>query len=274
MADSPTCATAPTAAKGVARRIREEGALSARDRERLLATRPTEPMMRNAIRYVAAHATPKNADTVLQHLLSRFDEADADIAHYAAGLVKDGRTYFTHCHSSTVMRAFMDAWAKGRRFTVHNTETRPLLQGRTTATELAAAGIPVVHGMDSAARVLLKGCSAVFFGADALLGDGKVANKIGSEMIAELAHARRIPVYVLASSWKHVRAGSTGFKERLETRAAAEVWDRAPKRVRVENPVFEFIEPRFITAVVTERGIRDPMTSARELARHIVDKID
>jgi len=263
---------ARAAAKGVARRIKEEGKLLARDQERLLSTRPTEPMMRNAVRYLAAHATPKNADSVLQHLLLRFDEADTDIAHYAANLVKDGKTYFTHCHSSTVIRAFMDARTSGRRFTIHNTETRPLFQGRTTATELAAAGIPVIHGVDSAARVLLKGCSAVFLGADALLSDGKVANKIGSEMVAELADARRIPVYVLASSWKHVRAGSASFKEQLETRSATEVWSGAPKRVRVENLAFEFIEPRFITAVVTERGIRDPLTCAREFARHIVDK--
>jgi translation initiation factor 2B subunit (eIF-2B alpha/beta/delta family) len=155
--------------------------------------------------------------------------------------------------------------ARSRTFTVHNTETRPRFQGRKTATELAAAGIPVVHFVDSGARLSLKGASALFLGADALLADGKVANKIGSEMLAELAHSRGIPVYILANSWKFTNVTSAHYKKSLEVRDPQEVWEAIPHGVRVENHAFELIEPRYITAVITELGIRDPYTAAKEL---------
>lgn len=257
------------AVKGLARLAKERASLSLQEEARLLlATRPTEPMMRNAIHYYLSHATKGNHERLVRNIIERFDRGDQRIADYASTLLKEEGTYFTHCHSSTVMAAFHRAKEKGKRLSVHNTETRPRYQGRVTATELAAAGIPVTHGVDSAARLLLKGCDAVLLGADALLKDGKAANKIGSEMIAELAHARRIPVYILAHSWKFEPFTAAAFKERLERRDPKNVWERSPRGVRVLNHAFEFIEPRFITAIITEQGIRDPYTCARELLQH------
>jgi ribose 1,5-bisphosphate isomerase len=245
----------------------------------LLATRPTEPMMRNAVAFFLSRANSQNGARVLEYTMGRLDEADEKIAAYAGGLIKDGAVYFTHCHSSTVTAALVRARKEGKRFTVHNTETRPLYQGRITAQELAAAGIPVVHYVDSAARVALKGCVAVLLGADALLADAKVANKIGSEMVAELASSRAIPVYVLASSWKYDPATSQGYKELLEQRLPEEVWDHAPNGVKVQNDAFELVMPKYVTAIITEHGIRDPVSAIAEIrkrgvARIIDDKTD
>ncbi len=235
--------------------------------DRLLATRPTEPMLRNAVRYYLDHAAGQDPLLVARHLLQEFDIADERIAHYAAAFLKEGGLYFTHCHSSTVVAALLAAWRDGRQFSVHNTETRPLFQGRITAEDLVRAGIPVTHFVDSASRVALKGCGAVFLGADALLADGTVVNKIGSEVIAELAENRRIPVYVLASSWKYAPVGRVAYKRQLEKRPAREVWPDAPRGVTVENPAFELVHPRRITAIITEQGIAEPLTCAHRL-RH------
>ncbi len=267
---------ARAAVEGAAR-LMKAGTWNTKARERLFATRPTEPMMRNAITYLEAYAT-HGVDKVCELLLRRFDEADARIAESAAGLMlsltNDGaRTvreaiYATHCHSSTVVAAFLLAKERGARFTIHNTETRPLFQGRITATELASHGIPVVHFVDSAARLSLKGASALFLGADALLSDGTIVNKIGSELLAELAKARGIPVYVLASSWKYAGTPRTKFKALLEERSPAEVWPDAPRGVTIENPAFEFVSPRLITAIITEEGICPPREQVRRLERH------
>ena len=227
----------------------------------LFATRPTEPMMRNAVEFFLAHADERNRDQVLGLVIDRIEEANSRIAEYAAGLVRTGGVYFTHCHSSTVTHALIAAHKEGKRFAVHNTETRPLYQGRRTAAELAAEGIPVVHYIDSATRVGLRGCAAVFIGADALLADGKVANKIGSEMVAELAFNRDIPVYVLASSWKFDLATSRGYKEALERRPPSEVWPDAPPGVTIKNDAFELVKPKYVTAIITELGIRDPASA-------------
>ena len=202
-----------------------------------------------------------------EHIIRHFDEADEKIARYALGLIKNGHAYFTHCHSTTVTRSFLHAWKGGKRFAVHTTETRPLLQGRRTATELGAAGIPVIHYVDAATRVALKRCSAVFIGADALLTDAKVANKIGSEMVAELAFNRNIPVYILANSWKYEPVAAEKFKAQLELRSTNEVWEQLPAGVRVENPAFELVMPKYITAIITEYGILDPRSAVAEIQR-------
>ncbi len=258
---------ARAAVKGLARYLKEtKKAVPKKFVNQLLKTRSTEPMMQNAIEYFLKHAEPKNADKILAHLLTQFDRADKRIADFASHLIKNKGTYFTHCHSSTVVHAFLTAKKQGKRFEVHNTETRPRFQGRQTAKDLAKAGIPVVHMVDSAARVAVKNCKAVLIGADALLSDGKIVNKIGSEVIAELAHERDIPVYVLASSWKYAHADAAHYKKHLEIRSSDEVWDKAPKNVTVLNNAFEFLNPSFVTAVITEQGIRDPRTLGRELA--------
>ena len=187
---------ARAAVETLARLVSEKGSLDIKKEAELLRkARPTEPMLRNAVDYFLKNATVANAQAVRDKAIAGFDEGDARIASYAAGLIKDKGVYFTHCHSSTVIAAFRFAKLQGKRFIVHNCETRPLYQGRKTAQELAELGIPVMHFVDSAALGALDGCDAVFLGADALNADGSIANKIGSAMIAELAQSRKIPVY-------------------------------------------------------------------------------
>ncbi len=254
------------AIKGMARFAEERPRASLRKAaDRLIATRPTEPMMRNAAAYFLANAERQGASRVRDHLLAQFDAADRLIAAYAAGLVKENACYATHCHSSTVMAAFLEAKRLGKRFTVRNTETRPRFQGRITASELAAAGIPVIHSVDAAMRTELDGCAAVFLGADALLRDGSAANKIGSGLIAELAFSRRIPVFILASSWKYDERSPSGYEATLERRPPSEVWPDAPPRVSVRNTAFEIVDARHITAIITELGIREPRGAIAEI---------
>lgn len=255
---------ARAAVKGLARVARESVDLE-KAAKRLAETRPTEPMLRNAINYFLTHSPNEGAEKTVERLLRGFDEDGEKIGEYAVALMREGATYQTHCHSSTVVRAFLKAKEKGLSFSVHTTETRPLYQGRMTAKQLAKAGIPVDHYVDSGARVALKGCDAVFLGADALLSDANVANKIGSEMIAELAFNRNIPVYILATSWKYDTATHGTFKQELEERDPAELWKGAPKGIKVNNFSFELIHPKYITAIITEFGIRDPFTAAKEL---------
>ena len=87
----------------------------------------------------------------------------------------------------------------------------------------------------------------VFLGADAILKNG-IINKIGSETIAKLAKIEKIPVYIIADSWKF-----TNKKVPQEQRELNEVWDNAPKNIKIKNPAFEFVKKKYITRVVTEK---------------------
>ena len=191
---------------------------SPKSKERLLASRPTEPMM--------------------EHVLS---------------LVKNNDAIFTHCHSTNVNNALIYAKKRGKKFEVYTTETRPLYQGRITALALRKAGIKVTIFVDSAVGIALskeqgtKKVSRVFLGADAITKKG-VINKVGSETVAKLARQEKIPVYIVGDSWKF-----TDKKIPTEQRELDEVWDRAPKGIRIKNPSFEFVDKKYITRIITEK---------------------
>jgi translation initiation factor 2B subunit (eIF-2B alpha/beta/delta family) len=216
-------------------------------KNKLLNSRPTEPMMENVLD-LAGKGIPKN------QILAHFKEAQDKINKKVFRLIKKGDVIFTHCHSTNVVNALIYAKKKGKKFEVYNTETRPLFQGKKTAYELRRAGIKVTMFVDSALGVALskeqgtKKADIVFLGADAITKEG-VVNKIGSEVIANIARDNKIPVYVIADSWKF-----TSSKIPLEHRELNEVWDNAPKKIKIKNPAFEFIEKKYITKVITEEG--------------------
>ena len=238
----------------------------------LIKTRPTEPCMRNSLGYVlsdiekeedAFEVFKKRALSVKRH----FEHTDEKIAQIGAKKIVDKGIVFTHCHSSTVIRILKKAKKNRRRFHVHNTETRPFFQGRITAKELARAGIPVVHYVDSAARLALKKADIMLIGADAITSEGKVINKIGSELFAEVADRYGVPVYVCADSWKFDPKTVFGYETEIEKRPVKEVWPTAPRGVLIDNHAFEKIDSDLITGVISELGIYRPEVFVQEVKR-------
>jgi translation initiation factor 2B subunit (eIF-2B alpha/beta/delta family) len=217
-----------------------------RAKKKLLSLRPTEPMLEKVLNLV----DKKPYKEILRH----FDQAQEKINKQVLKIIKNNDVIFTHCHSTNVIKALIYAKNKGKKFQVYNTETRPLFQGRKTAKELRKARIKTTMFVDAAIRVALtkkqktKKVTRVFLGADALLKSGAI-NKVGSGMIAELAYNNKIPLYIIADSWKF-----TPKKIDIEQRSLNEVWDRAPKNIKIRNPAFEFISKRYIKAIVSELG--------------------
>jgi eIF-2B alpha/beta/delta-like uncharacterized protein len=209
--------------------------------------RPTEPMLVNVL-----NCLEKGEDS--NKILNHFSEAQEKINKSVLKLINKNNILFTHCHSTNVTKSLINAKKKGKKFEVYNTETRPLYQGRKTSKELRTAGIPVTMFIDSAMNVALskdsgtKKVSKIFIGADALVKEG-IINKIGSEMIAILAKKYKIPFYVVADSWKFSK-----IKIPIENRKLNEVWDRAPKNIKIKNPAFEFVPKEYIKGIVSEYG--------------------
>ncbi|MGD9276234.1 MAG: hypothetical protein PVJ67_03615 [Candidatus Pacearchaeota archaeon] len=214
----------------------------------LLSLRPTEPMMENVL-----DMAEKNQD--YKKILQHFDSAQNEINESVFKLIKSGNVIFTHCHSTNVINALIFAKKRGKKFEVYNTETRPLFQGRKTAKELRKNKIKVTMFVDSALGVALsnedgtKKPNLVFLGADALTKKG-IVNKIGSEVIARIAKEEKIPVYIIADSWKYTKS-----KVPREQRKLNEVWDNAPKGIKLKNPAFEFVKKKYISGIVSEFGV-------------------
>lgn len=218
--------------------------------KKLVSLRPTEPCLRNAIKFVLSH---KDIEKGIREALKILNSEDK-IAKIGAGLIENGSIVFTHCHSSAVLSILREAKRQGKRFSVHCTETRPLFQGRITATELVKAKIPVTLFVDSAARIALKKADIVFYGCDAITPT-HIYNKVGSEMFAIIAGRYDIPVYVATGSWKFDPEGIYGKETTLENRSSLEVWPNPPRGVRISNMAFEKIDAKLVTGIVSELGV-------------------
>jgi len=156
--------------------------------------------------------------------------------------------------------------AAGKSIDVFADETRPFLQGaRLTAWELQQDGIPTTLITDNMAGHFLKsgriGCVVV--GADRIAANGDVANKVGTYSVAVLAKENGIPFYVAAPVSTLDLSLASGDEIPIEQRDAAEVTTVfgtpvAPEGIPVENPAFDVTPHRYVTAIITERGVARP----------------
>jgi len=209
------------------------------------------------------------------HAINREDqEAGLKLGQHGLTLLKDGMTVLTHCHAGgvatsgygTALAPFLLAKDRGITLRAFVGETRPLLQGsRITAWELAQAGVPATLITDSmAGHVMQQGrIDAVIVGADRIVANGDVANKIGTYALAVLADAHGIPFYVSAPLSTIDFATPTGGQIEIEERDGHEVThgfgrQTAPTEVTVYNPAFDVTPARLVTAIITEHGVVYP----------------
>ena len=177
----------------------------------------------------------------------------------------------THCNAGalatcgygTALGVIRSAVEQGHQIHVYADETRPFLQGaRLTAWELMHDGIPTTVICDNmAASLMLRGkIKAVVVGADRIAANGDVANKIGTYGVAILAREHGIPFYV-AAPWSTIDLETaTGDDIPIEERPAVEVTHHAgkqltPNGVGIENPAFDVTPAKYVTAIITERGV-------------------
>lgn len=229
--------------------------------KKLVAARPTEPMLRNSLLFL-------ERDGNARKLIWKLALDQKKIAAFGAEKVPNKGIVYTHCHSSTVNDILIHAKKDGKKFEVHATETRPFMQGQLTAKQLSAAKIPVTFFVDSAARIALKKADVMMIGADAITAEGYVINKIGSELMADTANHYQVPIFVCAHSWKFDPMTVFGFEEEIEKRAAKEIWKNPPKGVKVSNYVFEKIDPKKVTAIISELGVFEPTAFVEEVRKN------
>ena len=182
------------------------------------------------------------------------------------------------CGYGTALGVIRAAVENGKKIHVYADETRPFLQGsRLTAWELMKDGIATTVIADNMSGAIMKQgkIGAVIVGADRIAANGDVANKIGTYTVAVLAKEHEIPFYVAAPISTVDLETPDGSKVPIEQRNPAEVTHIAgkpitPAGVQVENPAFDVTPAKYVTAIVTERGIaRAPYEQS--LARLVED---
>jgi methylthioribose-1-phosphate isomerase len=230
---------------------------------------------------VAEAALADGVDRAREALLALAERLRAeDVARnrqlgaHGAALIPDGARVLTHCNTGalatagygTALGVIRSAVAAGKRVHVYVDETRPLLQGaRLTAWELQAEGVPLTLITDNMAGYFMAQgkIDLVLVGADRIAANGDVANKIGTYSLAVLAHVHGLPFYVAAPTSTVDLQLPTGAAIPIEERDASEVTHLggqriAPEGVAVANPAFDVTPQRYITAIITERGVLYP----------------
>jgi len=205
----------------------------------------------------------------------RIEEEDLticrNIGKWGATLIPQGATILTHCNAGglatagygTALGVIRAAHEAGKAIKVFADETRPWLQGaRLTAWELLKEGIPATLISDNMAGFFMNRgeitCCVV--GADRIAANGDTANKIGTYSVAVLAKENNIPFYVAAPVSTLDLSLSDGSQIPIEERPGDEVTHIkgiaiAPAGIGVRNPAFDVTPARYITAIITEKGV-------------------
>jgi methylthioribose-1-phosphate isomerase len=249
----------------------------------LAETRPTAVNLfwgineiRNLYNTLAAKNTPISEikSAVVAKACRMYDEdiaACKQMGAHGASLLPQEGTVLTHCNAGAlatcgygsalgVIRAAIE---RGHKIDVFADETRPFLQGaRLTAWELMKDNIPTTVLCDNMAAALMRQgrIQAVIVGADRIAANGDVANKIGTYGVAILAKEHNLPFYV-AAPWSTLDlATAHGDLIPIEQRAATEVThsngkQMTPHGVAIENPAFDVTPAKYVTAIITERGV-------------------
>jgi len=257
--------------------------------EAIRATRPTAVNLFWAIRRMQEKFERLRVRPVAQIRQALIEEAQRmhaeDIAanqamgRHGATLMPASGGVLTHCNAGalatcgygTALGVIRAAVEQGKKIHVFADETRPFLQGsRLTAWELMKDNIPTTVISDNMAGAMMKQgkIGAIVVGADRIAANGDVANKIGTYSVAVLAKEHDIPFYVAApfSTIDLETADGSGIP--IEQRNPTEVTHIAGKQmvpdgVGVENPAFDVTPARYVSAIITERGVaRAPYTES------------
>ena len=197
------------------------------------------------------------------------------MGEYGLSLLKPNMGILTHCNAGTIATAKYGTCLspiylgheRGYNFKVFADETRPLLQGaRLTAWELSKAGVDVSLICDNMASIVMKNgwIDAVVVGCDRMAANGDGANKIGTSGVAILAKEYGIPFYMYVPTSTIDIETRTGEDIPIELRAGEEIYkmwyekEMAPAGIKTYNPSFDVTEAKYITAVITEKGIVYP----------------
>ncbi|MCW4015644.1 MAG: S-methyl-5-thioribose-1-phosphate isomerase [Candidatus Bathyarchaeota archaeon] len=237
-------------------------------KELLFASRATEPLMRNAVRYVIQAVESSNktdvqelavvVSQVTSQFLERLEQSKEKIAAIGSKRISNNSRVLTHCHSSTVTNMLRKAKLDGKTFEVVCTESRPVFQGRLTAKEMLDSNIKTTMIVDSAVRLFMNEIDLVVVGADAITSEGNVINKIGTSMVALAAKEARTPFYVVSELLKFDPATVLGDYEKIEERSSKEVWESPPSGLIIRNPAFDVTRREFIHGIICEEGVVSP----------------
>lgn len=242
--------------------------------DRLLRqSRPTAVNLFHALDRMRPHwGSAEGSLEEAKALWREVEETERAISRHGAKVLRG--QVLTHCNTGplatggfgTALGAILEAHRQGRVTHVWVDETRPYLQGaRLTAFELLKAGVPATLIADNMAGFLMQRgqVDAVIVGVDRMALNGDFANKIGTYALAVLAHHHGLPFYAALPLSSVDPSLPSGEGIPIEERPPEEVLELkgvrlAPPGFPAYHPAFDLTPHRFLTGIVTEKGVLYP----------------
>lgn len=237
----------------------------------LRSTRPSMPVIANLVNLAMDAATrdartsgdvAAHAPQAVRRAHDAAQEARGAAAREAAALVRG--TVLTHSASETVTKALRAAHRSGTLARVIVAEGRPGFEGHAVARALAAEGVEVVLVVDAALGLHAREADVAIVGADAVMPDGSLVNKVGTRLLGLACQRAQTPLYAAADRFKVSAAATLP----LEEKASHEVWPDAPPGVQVRNIYFDRTEAALVTGYATDAGLLEPRAVAPLAAEH------
>jgi ribose 1,5-bisphosphate isomerase len=202
----------------------------------------------------------KTIVTACENFVARIAEAKKRIGEIGSKRIRSGDRILTLCRSTTVLTILQQVATQKKEIEVFVAESRPDLEGRLLANEVAALGIPVTLITDFAARIFLPDIDILLAGAEAIAANGAIVSKVGTATLAELSHEARVRVLIAVGSYKFSHETLLGRLITLEEGNPAQVVPSGEinPQIRIRNPLFDVTGHEYIDAFITERGIIPP----------------
>ncbi len=234
-------------------------------------SRPTSASLQNSTRYVIHMATlatnnglpfediKSSAIEAAKTFRRKIDEAKVKIGEIGSKRIGNGDLVFTHCYSTSVLSILKKLRGDGKDVHVIVTESRPAFEGRKMAHEILKIGFPTTLIIDIAARVFMHDVDNVLVGAEAIAANGAVVNKIGTSVIATVAHEARVRTLVAAGTYKFYPESVIGQRITIEEEDPSQIYDEPTEdNLTIRNPQFDVCPPEYIDAIITEKGVIPP----------------
>ena len=190
------------------------------------------------------------------------------IADLCVPFVNDGAVILTHAHSRVVAGVLKQAAKSKKRFSVYVTESGPDKSGYTMEAALKERNIPVTVILDAAAAYLLEKVDLVLVGAEGVVENGGIINRIGTYQLALCAKALNKPFCVVAESFKFVRFFPLNQQDLPnQFKYKASVLKNDDKDLEKEHPIVDYTPPSLISMLITDLGVLTPSAVSDELIK-------
>ncbi|KYQ91782.1 translation initiation factor eIF-2B alpha subunit [Tieghemostelium lacteum] len=212
-----------------------------------------------------------------KQLSHRSSTARTKISQLADRFIRDGITILVHGYSRVALAVLINSHAQGKRFNVIVTESRPDSSGYKTALRLQSAGIQVKLIMDGAVSRFMDKVDYVLCGAEAIVENGGILNKVGTYQISIVAKAFKKPFYVAAESFKFTRTYPLNQTDVESIKNENVVGSPSicktcsnldkPESLTIDSPTLDYTPPSYITLLFTDLGVLTPSAVSDELIK-------